>query len=707
MNTFDVYEKIDGLHGSNIIDITYKTEYIDIEDECKVKLDQKYQDTYCREDRALVYQLDYVVNTVQLKGSAEKSFKSIFVDIQETPFDKYKYEYAKYITIDYVSNNCVFFPIFSIFKKPHLNTIHIIDNITFTDAYALKMWREYNFGTRKQDLHHIYLIGKLESSRFKNNFIVEQLNSYQDVNRINVQTSIIFVSIHSIKYSQVNNQEYIHFNRFVHVLNHLPHILKKGGYLFLTLKNTNYKISSDLLTFLAYYFKTIHLTKSIYTNNLTYYKFIVCEHYKGFNLSLPSNVNDIYKQSNPVVQKTLEIFTEKTDQVRLQYYQKYKFIVDKYKNGIDISEDIKLLQKITLIKNITLLNILHFEIPLFIIIPKSQWKSIILDIPLFLKCQFKSPANITSTFDNLQQLENDKYKLYLDQTDLGKYYETTIHVKSFELKNIVSKILKKKISQAFLKMTEIINEMKLINTNISTLHICEAPGQFILAFDYYCSKHGIQYDWKANSLNPNHRENIDKYGSDIFDDVYGLIKSNPDRWIWGPDKSGDITKPSVVKELMSSKYDIITSDCGLPLIIDGKYSDMASIWISSCNIILKSLKKGGSCCFKTYMPISDQVSMLYTFYNSFENMYFCKPSLNQQSSEFYIVCINYNSSSNMKPFDKSFIESYIESCQQLNRAQQNLILRRLLFYYYDDHSIDELYKIRFQKYVDNWIRTYL
>ena len=57
------------------------------------------------------------------------------------------------------------------------------------------------------------------------------------------------------------------------------------------------------------------------------------------------------------------------------------------------------------------------------------------------------------------------------------------------------------------------------------------------------------YDWKANSLKPENYDNVQKYGDEqkIFGDNYGLIKNNPDRWLWGSDDTGDIINTDNIK----------------------------------------------------------------------------------------------------------------------------------------------------------------
>ena len=125
-------------------------------------------------------------------------------------------------------------------------------------------------------------------------------------------------------------------------------------------------------------------------------------------------------------------------------------------------------------------------------------------------------------------------------------------------------------------MYEILDTFKLIpryKTEFNTYHMCEAPGQFIVATQRYIDKKtdiGLDnYNWYANSLNPDSKINIKKYGKDIFGDDYGLMKYHANRWLFGKDGTGDITKAENLKDIRAhlskdlSSIDLITGDGGL------------------------------------------------------------------------------------------------------------------------------------------------
>jgi hypothetical protein len=96
------------------------------------------------------------------------------------------------------------------------------------------------------------------------------------------------------------------------------------------------------------------------------------------------------------------------------------------------------------------------------------------------------------------------------------------------------------VSNGFIKLWECLSVFNLIPTaktekSFRVFHICEAPGQMILACKYFTEqkrKNITDYEWIANSLNPFNHENKMKYGKVVSDD-YCLIRKNPKKWLWG------------------------------------------------------------------------------------------------------------------------------------------------------------------------------
>lgn len=219
-----------------------------------------------------------------------------------------------------------------------------------------------------------------------------------------------------------------------------------------------------------------------------------------------------------------------------------------------------------------------------------------------------------------------------------------------------------KISNGFCKLWEMFNLVKdlfPLKKNPKIFFVAEAPGQWIFCSNLYYFLNYIKenpenpglIDWFATTLNPHNKENIQKYGSRIFSDDYGFMSKYKNRWIFGKDDTGDITKSenqrwcrNKSKEL--GHIDLITGDGGTdskdPLIF--QKLDFAQV----CMVAgLSSI--GGNCVIKhflsyirsspiTYNAFGSLVNYLYLYYLMFEEVKFVKPlTSNPNSGEFYVI----------------------------------------------------------------------
>ena len=234
-----------------------------------------------------------------------------------------------------------------------------------------------------------------------------------------------------------------------------------------------------------------------------------------------------------------------------------------------------------------------------------------------------------------------------------------------------------KISNAFTKLWEIMTVFGSLIPSAKSkgagvgagadkfrvFHICEAPGQMIISLKYFLEKKRrniVDYDWLANSLNPYNKENQDIYGKGtIFADDYGLIRSNPKKWIWGADGTGDITRIKNIRwyrDVMKSSgggvgVDMIVGDGGLstqsgvgldPLFL--QKLDLAQVVM-----VLACSKKGGACVIKHFTPYIKKytstysaagffIGFLYLYYLAFAEVSLFKPyTSNPDSGEFYVI----------------------------------------------------------------------
>ena len=162
------------------------------------------------------------------------------------------------------------------------------------------------------------------------------------------------------------------------------------------------------------------------------------------------------------------------------------------------------------------------------------------------------------------------------------------------------------------------------------MHICEAPGMFIKAINHFVYTHtNIQeFSWHAQSLHPSLAD---------IKDTYGLIKKYKNRWDWGADGTGDITKKENIIHYME-KYknaDLLTSDCGLPW-GHPKYHHVA---VSSLIALLLMTPVNSTFVYKILAPIDTPIvwNLVYIIYQSYQDMLFYKPLQNSHSREFYII----------------------------------------------------------------------
>lgn len=322
--------------------------------------------------------------------------------------------------------------------------------------------------------------------------------------------------------------------------------------------------------------------------------------------------------------------------------------------------------------------------------------------------------------------------------------------------------LPKSPSNGFTKLWEIYNTFEFLisrkSPNFKILHICEAPGQWVIATQYFISKkrRNIKHhDWRANSLNPYNAENLEKYGNkDIIGDTYDMIKNNYGKWLWGADNTGDITRSSNVRWFRnycrkwagSENINIVAGDGGLgthnDLVILSKIDLGQLIMVSACSSI------GGHCIIKHFTPYMFQfpitkklydffISYIYVYSLLFENVNLFKPyTSNPDSGEFYVIGRNFQGCSdaileqllavqeNYKLFDSIFpvakipdsfklqINTFIDSMSKLNNMNmekqvmlvkcinKSLVNKDICDTYLDIKSVKNINKPKFEKWID-------
>ena len=161
--------------------------------------------------------------------------------------------------------------------------------------------------------------------------------------------------------------------------------------------------------------------------------------------------------------------------------------------------------------------------------------------------------------------------------------------------------------------------------------------------DYIQTKTNIKsWDWYGNSLTIESNKTA-------LTDVYGFIGVNKERWLIGPENSGDIKDIRNIKFFKErlGEVDLITSDCGIcvemgelnnyeELIAETDYAQFINM--------LNLLKMGGSGIIKTFIPLelASNVCLIFVLTQVFEEVYFSKPITSRPAnSEIYLVCIGF------------------------------------------------------------------
>jgi 23S rRNA U2552 (ribose-2'-O)-methylase RlmE/FtsJ len=204
-----------------------------------------------------------------------------------------------------------------------------------------------------------------------------------------------------------------------------------------------------------------------------------------------------------------------------------------------------------------------------------------------------------------------------------------------------------KVSNAFSKMYEMLTTYQLVPKtadNFKSFHFCEAPGMFIIALNHYIQTKTniLNWQWYGNSL-------CQTTEKTALTDMHGLIKTNTNKWLIGPAKSGDIRDLSNIHFFKSklSEVDFISSDCGIAVNFSdaNTYEELiAETDFAQFINVLNLLKTGGSAIIKTFIPLelASNVCLIYTLSKLFKSVHLSKPITSRPAnSEVYIILVEY------------------------------------------------------------------
>ena len=156
---------------------------------------------------------------------------------------------------------------------------------------------------------------------------------------------------------------------------------------------------------------------------------------------------------------------------------------------------------------------------------------------------------------------------------------------------------------------------------------------------HFCEKAKIENEWYFQSYFETNNTQDEVY----FDDVYGIKKSNEDRFILY--ENGDITKQTIQQQYIAfmNKHDIntIIADCAVDS-INNKQNDFllqnqVKIYSDYTNSRI-SQKKDVIIIFKVFSDMGlDVINYLSETISKYSRYYFYKSEQNLFSREFYII----------------------------------------------------------------------
>jgi 23S rRNA U2552 (ribose-2'-O)-methylase RlmE/FtsJ len=338
-----------------------------------------------------------------------------------------------------------------------------------------------------------------------------------------------------------------------------------------------------------------------------------------------------------------------------------------------------------------------------------------------------------------QFVDNNLEKGIIDWNKLTNNIDIYINLR----KMITWKYNSEMTTNAWLKFYEILCNENLFDKNkkkLKTFHICEAPGAFISSLNQYIlSNTSIEeFDWYAQSLNPN----LNRINSSVLKDSYGLIKVYPKRWLFGPNKTGDITDKENIynykKDPKLHNIDLMTGDGGLKIpsnMFNEQESYTAHVNYGQVLTMLHVLPESKNCVFKTFIPFAETftVSLFALLTEYFGEIKIVKPlTSHPSSSEVYVICKNYigwenieqsirdrlfyfldnfDSTKSLVPLDSidiDFIKSMIECSDYFVKSQINSINRSLWYYnkYYDNYDLHQDISYKREEKMSEWMDIY-
>lgn len=544
-------------------------------------------------------------------------------------------------------------------------------------------------------------------------------------------------------------------------------ICANGGTCVIYIKNYIIDDIDNYIYLLSSYFKGIRLYQPECQHLLISECYVILSDFIGIN-----NDNEINKLFDIISNKVLPINDSKTiSKIRLNYTSSYRDNLIEFMDTLTFNND----SNEQLNKEYYTLED-HVSAGLewckkFHMRPKSYYNGEEQDdfTHEYLKCTLSnrklSRENILKDVQSfrdtkMHELKNklNNYKRIIDtkeqfvkndiDNDIVDWHKLTDCVDLFRnlRQFVIQKYNSEMVNNSFLKTYEILCNENIVDknaNNLETFHICETHGASICSINQYLLSNTriSNFTWYAQSVNQYADIDHNKY-SQLTEYKYGLIKYHKDKWLFGENRTGDITCQDTINSYAADrrlKYiDIITCD-GALIIPSNKYNEqegyVAHIIYSEILTVLTILPRGRNCTIRCFIPFAETItiSYLYLLTMVFSTVNIVKPlTSHPSSSEVYIVCKDYvgyggipfniknmlyhilnNFNVNYSIFPQSNIpDDFINElyqCSSIFVENQIKSICRTLYYrykYYVDYDNQDIISENREKSIEKWLDKY-
>lgn len=208
------------------------------------------------------------------------------------------------------------------------------------------------------------------------------------------------------------------------------------------------------------------------------------------------------------------------------------------------------------------------------------------------------------------------------------------------------------VTTAWLKCYEIITNYSLLDnldlaeTTVNYFGICEQPGAFVYAINHYIkTKTLYKFDFIIESL-------VDKSNKKIFTAEKSLLNKYRNKYDYGADGTGDVTKIENIKfyrkKYIDKKFHIITADCGLDCSDDFAEQEkgLMNVVLGQFLLAISVCSKGSNYFYKQFTMYEQLTKeIMYLANQFFDQVYICRTlTTKPQSGEIYIICKNFKKS---------------------------------------------------------------